>query len=227
MAQRNPVCTKCKATSSLMWHKTPSGSIICLDCQTAEKKANSSSPQSTRSASVLSDTSSHTDKNSQSQSPGPTTRRSTRSRERANRAKQQQTQTEITNLNSVATGNGTTPKDTTACNNVPIASVLTGNKDTKQSVKSDNTKGPITKDKDSSSSGANGAPAVSSLSCNFRDHHINQWQRGRRSLSFKVFQPTKLPISQPEVFTSDSMSHKVRAFILIVLVILYQWRLRL
>lgn len=211
MAQRNPVCSKCKATSSLMWHKSPNGSIICLDCQTAEKKANSSSPQSTRSASVLSDTTSqcHIDKTSQSQSPGPTTRRSTRSRERANRAKQQQSQNE-TNSSSVTNSNGTTPKDTTACNNVPSASAPTGNKETKQSIKPDVPKGPIVKDKDPVPS-ANGASATSYTN-NFRDHHINQWQRGRRSMSFKLFQPTKLPISHPEIVTSDSMSHKVSNF---------------
>lgn len=210
MTQRNPTCTICKATSSLMWHKTPSGSFICVECQTAEKKSNSSSPRSTRSTSVQSDSTPQPEKSTLSQSPGPVTRRSTRSRERANRAKQQQT--EPTNPGSVTVGNGPPGSMKESTGSVVVLSVQAsmGNKDTKPPVKCDNPKVPVIRDKDPASSTLNIQPNTSLPALtSYRDHHINQWQRGRRSLSFKLFQPTKLPISQPEIVTSDSMSHKV------------------
>ena len=199
-----PTCVKCKATSSLMWHKAANGSLQCLDCQRTEKtNSNSSSPQSTRSTtSVHSDTlSSQNEKNSTSQSPGPTTRRSTRSRERANKAKQQSTPQGSPSAVTVLPPSN--PPASTPTNSQPSTLNSNGNKD---AVKSE--KAPVAKDKDV-------AQPVAPVTLKdhhpvtLKDHHINQWQRGRRSLSLKLFQPMKLPVAQPSVVTSDSMNHNV------------------
>lgn len=31
-AEEGPVCVRCKATSSLMWHKADEGTVLCLEC---------------------------------------------------------------------------------------------------------------------------------------------------------------------------------------------------
>lgn len=181
-----------------MWHKAANGSLLCLDCQRTEKtNSNSSSPQSTRSTtSAHSDTlSSQNEKNSTaSQSPGPTTRRSTRSRERANKAKQQSTPQGSPSSVTV-TPIPSNPPASTPTNSQPSTLNSNGNKD---AVKSE--KAPVAKDKDV-------AQPVAPVT--LKDHHINQWQRGRRSLSLKLFQPMKSPVAQPAVVTSDSMNHNV------------------
>ncbi len=199
MSQRNPTCVKCKATSSLMWQKSSNGTLICLDCQTAEKKANSNSlsPQSTKStaSSNQSDRTVQNDKNL-SQLPGPTTRRSTRSRERANKAKQQST---LTSQDS-----STVTTESLNDTNPPVVSTSSPaiQNDIKDSVKEESKCDKPVKEREL----VQPPPPVPVL----KDHHVNQWERNRRSLSLKLFQPVKSLTVQPEVVTSDSINHNVR-----------------
>lgn len=84
-----PVCSNCKATSSLMWHRNKSGAILCLECHNAEKAASlhSESAHTTASADRVASPPRTT-------SPTVTTRRATRSREKNSRAKQNQAKSE-------------------------------------------------------------------------------------------------------------------------------------
>ncbi len=204
MSQRSPTCVKCKATSSLMWHKTTNGSLMCLDCQTVEKKtnSNSSSPQSTRSTTSSASgqydpTPSQNEKtDALSQSPGPTTRRSTRSRERANKAKPQ----------SIPQDNPPIVVETnvsvcTASNSLPSTP-----NNSKDSIKENKSEKPV---KDNELVGVQPVPVPATA---FRDHHISQWERSRRSLSLKLYQPVRSPVAQPEVVTSDSINHNVSTY---------------
>ena len=126
-ATSDPVCSKCKGTSSLIWQRDQKGEIICLDCHAAEKAASKSflslsnaiSDSSTSNGKQgsphkgTSRTSQHTSSSSSTgslveiSSSGITTRRSTRSHERA-RARQQleQEQAKADNYIAEETGDG-------------------------------------------------------------------------------------------------------------------------
>ena len=98
----DPVCARCKSTSSLMWQRDSEGAVVCLDCHTAEKVAKSRSSPSTESVSSQNGKPSRSSgKSTQRHSPSPlsipvqsgvTTRRTTRSHERAKARQQQQQQ---------------------------------------------------------------------------------------------------------------------------------------
>jgi len=197
MSQRNPVCARCKSTSSLMWHKTATGTIICLDCQKSEKaSSNSSSPQSSRSTtSTHSDISGSHNKNNNSESPGPTTRRSTRSREKAIKAKQQL---------SVGQDDVPAPPSIPSTQNtvIPEATVTVSSSVEVSDVVKDPDRSSIALEKDCPS-------PVPPLPRGYDD----EWKRGRRSLSLKLYQPVKLTPAEPSIVTSDSVIHNVSSFI--------------
>lgn len=100
-----PVCTRCKVTSCLVWQRDKGGAIICLDCQAAEKSAKTPlpwvPPPHVSAGKAAKATSKQTQQTvnqatpaqSQPEQPtsGVTTRRTTRSHERA-KARQQQHQ---------------------------------------------------------------------------------------------------------------------------------------
>ena len=73
----DPVCSRCQATSSLMWHRGEEGAIVCLGCHSAEKGSKSSTVSETSSQNGHS-TSCH----------GSTLRRNTRLREKSGKVKQ-------------------------------------------------------------------------------------------------------------------------------------------
>lgn len=72
-----PVCSRCQATSSLMWHRGEEGAVVCLGCHSAEKGSKSSTVSETSSQNGHS-TNNH----------GSTLRRNTRLREKGGKAKQ-------------------------------------------------------------------------------------------------------------------------------------------
>ena len=39
MSGGDPVCSRCKSNSSLMWQRDSEGAVVCLECHTAEKEA--------------------------------------------------------------------------------------------------------------------------------------------------------------------------------------------
>ena len=103
-----PVCTRCKVTSCLVWQRDKDGAIICLDCQAAEKTAKTPLPwvppphvshsagKTAKAASKLTQqpvnqvTPAHSQTDQSLPVSGVTTRRTTRSHERAKARQQQQ-----------------------------------------------------------------------------------------------------------------------------------------
>jgi len=124
-ATSDPVCSKCKGTSSNIWQRDQKGEVICLDCHAADKAASKSfvplshgvsdSSASNGKQSSLhkgtSRSSQHASSSSSSSSlvevssSGITTRRSTRSHERA-KARQQQEQEQAKTEGFVADESG-------------------------------------------------------------------------------------------------------------------------
>ena len=107
MSESEPVCTRCQATSSVLWQRDQQGAIICLDCHTAEKTKSDAALRETegKDESGQHDSSEkpsgkpnkHAAQNSSENSvpmSGVTTRRTTRSHERAKARQQQQQQQE-------------------------------------------------------------------------------------------------------------------------------------
>lgn len=107
----DPVCTRCKATSSFIWQRDQKGAVICLECHSTEKSVSkapsnlgsvSLDPQSSgkqnnlhKSLSKMSQQSSSSSSSSSSSVAevsvsGVTTRRTTRSHEREKARQQQQ-----------------------------------------------------------------------------------------------------------------------------------------
>ena len=92
MEEGDPVCVRCKATSSLMWHKGEDGAVLCLECHSNAEKASGSS---SKANSETSSQNGHHPSGSNGQGNGgnatPTTSshgRKTRLRERTSKAKQ-------------------------------------------------------------------------------------------------------------------------------------------
>ena len=74
----DPVCSRCHATSSLMWHRGEEGEVVCLGCHSAEKSSKSS---------TMSETSSQNGHSASNQGSTPP-RRNTRLRDKGGRTKQ-------------------------------------------------------------------------------------------------------------------------------------------
>ncbi len=112
VSTNDPVCARCKGTSSMIWQRDQRGAVICLDCHAAEKAAIKASSNSTSDSTTFTGKQNKTSKSSHQvssssssssdSSTGIATRRSTRSHERA-KAKQLQQKEDLAKTES---GNG-------------------------------------------------------------------------------------------------------------------------
>ena len=55
-----PVCARCKVTSSLMWEKNKEGEVLCLECHSSTRHESPSSTVSTRAEPPSTSTSNET-----------------------------------------------------------------------------------------------------------------------------------------------------------------------
>ena len=215
MSDCEPVCSRCKVTSSLMWQRDKGGAILCLDCHTAAKNAKSSpAPSSSSSSTEKCSETSHIGKQQKSTaksvqvhtaSPQPdlptlgmTTRRTTRSHERARaRQLQQQPVTSATPIPHATSIPPTSPSNGTTSTDKPVLKEDTSTLDvTKGASIPDVTKG-ATSSRDKAET-----PPLSSSS-----HGTISNSKSRRSLN--QGRPILAPHSQQYMVTANSIEHKV------------------
>lgn len=177
----SPVCSECKATSSLMWHKNEDGSILCLECRSNENAASEGHTPATKKDAKENSNGSHSSEacetvpqnggasgvaanNNGSNNQG----RRTRLRERAVRGKQT---TRGSDARTKGGGGGNAPQPAQGTSSV-------------------------------SSSGNGGGKTQS------QQHRATNSGSRRRQL--KQAKPQRAPRPRTTIITSDSVLHKVR-----------------
>ena len=216
----DPVCTRCKTTSSLIWQRDQKGAVICLECHSTEKSASKttnfgSEPQTSgkqssvhktllRMSQPASSSSSSSSSASSSSSSladvsvsGVTTRRTTRSHERAKAKQQQQLQQGSVLVKLEANGRNADESENTSIdellNKDKSKSVVCEllNKCTPQDSPGNKVEGTTMQ-----SPGYGGGPPSPGFSTSSR-HCLRQGQ------------PMQAPKSQPYILTCSSVQHQV------------------
>lgn len=210
-----PVCERCRSTSSLIWQRDQKGEVICLDCHATEKtaskasanlssvtsdspsqngKQNSPHKASSRSSQQVSSSSSSSSLTDVSNS-GVTTRRTTRSHERAKAKQQQLQQQDLVKVEACASGfeeadnAAAVDEQLVRDNNKAVTSDL--GKTVSHGSPSDKTDSITTQN-----SGNSGGPPSPCSSTSSR-HSLRQGQ------------PVQAPESQSYVLTCSSLEHQV------------------